>query len=323
MKGTVSVIIPVYHSSYLREALASVFSQTYRPWEIVLVDSSPESTLPQIQEYLGRIKYVYAEPRGVSAARNVGIKASTGDFVALLDADDLWTAGKLQVQVKAFQEFPQAGFSFSTVWNLVSGDDTHIPQEPFNPPALLEWIEKGQRGSCAIFGSVYDLLLKVNCVATSSLVIRRDIFEHIGFFDESFSNAEDYDFELRVSKHTPAVFVYEPMCRYRIHGSGLSGAWNERTRLFYETNIQVLHKHLREYPSKDLKAALARAYAGYGVSFLRSGVREHAADAAKKSLRFGVTVRALKVYGEARVPGPYATLSQIFRSFRKLAGAEN
>lgn len=316
MKGNVSVIIPVYHSSYVREALSSVFSQTHRPWETVLVDSSPESTLPQIQEYLGRIKYVSAEPRGVSAARNVGIKASTGDFIALLDADDLWAAAKLQVQVKAFQEFPQAGFSFSTVWNLVSGDDTHIPREPFNPPALVEWIEKGQRGSWAIFGSVYELLLRVNCIATSSLVIRRDIFEHVGFFDESFTNAEDYDFELRASKCAPAVFVCEPMCRYRIHGSGLSGAWNERTRLFYETNIQVLHKHLREYPSEVVKAALARAYAGYGLSFLRSGIRENAADAAKKSLRFGVTVPGLKVYGEAKVPGPYAVLSRIFGLLR-------
>lgn len=306
----VSVVIPAYNSRYLQEALRSVLAQTFPPLEIILVDSSPESTLASLSGQREQIAYYYQSPRGVSAARNLGVQKAQGKYIAFLDADDLWLPEKLQKQVDLLEGNPDIGFSFSTVWNLVEAGDGLIPREPFFPLALRRWMAGNLQREGAVSGSVYELLLEVNCIATSSLLIRHDVFDAIGFFDESLTHGEDYDFELRLARQFSALFITEPTSRYRVHNNGLSGGWSARSDLFYRTNLSVLEAHYRTHPSPALKKALAETCAGYALHCLKSGERGTAASYARRSLRLVPSLRALKCYAEAISPSAYKLLSR-------------
>jgi len=320
MIGDISVIIPAFNSSYLSKALASVYSQTLRPREILVVDSSPEITLPQIADCPERVSYFFQTPSGVSAARNFGIEKAKAKFVALLDADDIWLPKKLEKQLKLLENYPEVGFAFSTVWNLIDdAEQCAISTEPFYPDALRKWIAANNQHEGAVSGWVYALLLEVNCVATSSLVIRRDVFEKIGYFDESLKNAEDYEIELRLAKHYPALFISEPTSRYRVHETGLSGAWARRSVLFYRTNLSALEKHYRSFPSISVKKALAQTRASYALYLLSIGESKLAAHHSWRSLGLYPSVRALKYYAEANCPGGYRFLSSMLGNARRHA----
>jgi glycosyltransferase involved in cell wall biosynthesis len=320
MIGDISVIIPAFNSSYLSEALASVFSQTLPPREILIVDGSPEITLPQITDCHERVRYFSQSPNGVSAARNFGIEKAKGEFVALLDADDIWLPTKLETQLSLLQDNPEVGFAFSTVWNLI--DDTKpcaITKGPFYPEALCKWMADNNEHQGAVRGWVYDLLLEVNCVATSSLIIRRDVFEKTGYFDESLRNAEDYEMELRLAKKYPAFFISESTSRYRVHDSGLSGAWAFRSDLFHRTNLSALEKHYRLFPSLSAKKAIAQTCASYALHLLSIGEFQLAARHSWRSLGLYPSVRALKYYAEANCPGGYRFLSSMLGNAQRHA----
>lgn len=311
MNSSVSIVIPSYRSSYVADAVASAMEQSVEPYEIIVVDSSPESTLPSLNGCRDKITYYYQPPLGVSAARNFGIEKATGRYVALLDADDIWLPGKLEKQIDLLESNLAAGFSFSTVWNLVSTEQNAIPSEPFFPVMLREWMARNKQQKDAVSGWVYDLLLEVNCVATSSLVIRRDAFDEIGFFDESLKNAEDYELELRLAKQYPAVFISEPTSRYRVHDTGLSGAWSARSDLFYRTNINALEKHYQLFPSASVKRAIARTWASYALHLLFCGDPSSAAAYARRSFRLHPSLLALKLLAEASAPSAYRFVSSI------------
>jgi glycosyltransferase involved in cell wall biosynthesis len=278
-----------------------------------VVDGSPDSTLPLLENLTDKIKYFYQAPRGVSAARNHGIQQATGEYIALLDADDVWLAGKLEKQIAFLKQHPDVGFSFSTVWNLVDTDGMKIPGEPFFPPPLRRWMAANERlRGGAVKGSVYDLFLDVNCVATSSLVIRREVFDAIGCFDESLRNAEDYELELRLAKRSPAIFIEEPTSRYRVHDTGLSGAWLARSELFHRTNLAALEKHYSSFPTAAVRKAIAETCASYASYCLNSGQMKLAASLSRRSLWLHPTLPALKYCAEASAPAIYGWIAGLF-----------
>jgi glycosyltransferase involved in cell wall biosynthesis len=320
---SVSVVIPTFNSVFLREALASVLAQTVPPLEIIVVDSSPESTKKTLEDYQAEIRYLYEPPRGVSSARNTGMKVARGDYIAFLDADDLWFPEKLEVQMKAFEQFPEAAFSFSTVWNLTSSPNDRIPREPFNPVPLIDWVARWKGNNGVVFGRVYDLLLHVNCVATSSLIVRRRVIEEVGFFDEAFANAEDYDYELRLAKRYPAVFILAPTSRYRVIETGLSGGWESRPEIFFESNLRVLHKHVNHSFSVGVLRALSRTYANHAGWRLAKGERLEARGLALKSLAMMPSIHALKLYLESLSPALYARVADLYHRQRAKRLKEN
>ena len=309
--NSVSVIIPAYHSPYLGEAIESVFAQTRAALEIIVVDSSPDTTLKQMEKYGDRVKYFYQAPRGVSAARNLGIGEAGGDYIAFLDADDLWLAQKLELQLTALSEHSDAAFSFSTVWNLVQDNHQDVTQEPYNPIALARWAQSFGKSKLYVAGSVYDVLLQANCVATSSVVIRRDCLGETGLFDESFKTGEDYEFWLRLAKRYAAVFITQPTSRYRIHGGGLSGSWSDRALPFYEANLRVLQKHFALYPSPAVRRAISRTKAEFAAAHIRSAQSGAAKRLALESWRAWPNRTAAKVFLEASCPRIYSLASRM------------
>jgi glycosyltransferase involved in cell wall biosynthesis len=162
--NTVSVVIPAFNSAkYIGEAIQSVLEQTLVSFEVLVVDDgSTDDTAEVVQRY--PVQYFRQENAGPSAARNTGMTKAKGEFVAFLDSDDLWLPQKLAVQLEAFKRHPDAGFSFSTVWNFYAGKNAKVSTEPYAPAQLKGWLRaRTNDNSEEVFGSVYELLLRKNC----------------------------------------------------------------------------------------------------------------------------------------------------------------
>lgn len=209
----VSIIIPTYRRpELLVRALGSVVDQTYDTWEAIVVDDNDATsparpateTLMQRFATEPRIRYLRHEHnRGLPAARNTGIEAASGAFVAFLDDDDAWLSEKLEAQVAIMDRSDDVGLVF-TGRRVVDGDGQLI------------------RTASPIARSVkYDALLEENLIGTpSSVLVRRDVLVEAGGFDERFPSLEDWDFYLRVAPLAALAFVERPLTVYYQHGDG-------------------------------------------------------------------------------------------------------
>ncbi len=188
---TVSVIIPTYNRSKLvPRAVTSVLEQTFKETEILVVDDgSTDETAANLEPFSKTIRLLRHERnRGVSAARNTGIRASSAPLIAFLDSDDRWLPGKLDAQVRFFSDHPGA----------VACQTREI------------WIRGGRRVNPARrhikpSGDIFEASLERCLVSPSAVMVRRSLLEEVGLFDEDLPVCEDYDLWLRIS------------CRYPIH----------------------------------------------------------------------------------------------------------
>ena len=199
----VSVIIPTYnYGHFLRDCLESVLGQTVLPEEIVIVDDGSTDNTPEIvQPYLSnpRIKYIRIENSGVSAARNTAIKASSGDIIGILDADDKWRSDKLELQLPLF-----ASSKVGVVYSLC---------QPFNDNGPV----KEFRRIAPRRGRILDALLSDNVVPLSSAMVRRECFEKTGTFNESRKSCQDFDLWTRMSVDGVEFdYVDQPLMMYRV-----------------------------------------------------------------------------------------------------------
>ena len=181
----VSVIIPAYNcAAYLAEAIESVLAQTYRDFEIVVVDDGSTDNTPEVvAPYLSRINYIRQPNKGLPGARNTGIKASAGEFVALLDADDSWLPQKLDVQMPYFRD-PQVGIVYSD-FSVRYADGHSLPSYLAERPLASE-------------GFVVDNYIRSRFLFPSSMVLRRSSIEACGLFDEEMLAAEDIELFARI-----------------------------------------------------------------------------------------------------------------------------
>jgi len=218
------VIIPTRNrAAMLQEAIESVRAQTYRAWELIVIDDGSTDQTPQIVETLARdearIRLIRQAQHGVSAARNAGIRAARGRYVAFLDDDDLFLPEKLTVQIACLERQPSLGFVYSqTEWVNRQGES--LGRHPTTPVGDL----RGLLEECAI--------------PLQTVVCRRERLEQVGGFDESLSIGEDYDLWLRVARIASFQFIPGPLVRYRVHGANTC---NDNLRL-YEQRAVVLSK---------------------------------------------------------------------------------
>jgi glycosyltransferase involved in cell wall biosynthesis len=313
MTCDVSVIIPAFRSRFVGQAISSALQQSLLPREIILIDGSPECTREALAPFEGRLVYIEQSPNGVSAARNAGIEAATSEFVAFLDADDFWLLNKLELEINALRRFPQAGFSFSPVWNYCDQESKDIPTDPYIPKELSSWLHDHDEAAFGALGSVYSLLLAVNCVATSSVVVRRNALLQVGLFADCLNNGEDHELWLRLARQFPAVVFGRPTSRYRVHSAGLSGSWRDRSKLFYQYNSNVLERHRAQFPSWLARKAVAQNYAGHAYYLLCHGEPQDAWRMAERSLMTIPSLFALRTYFESRFPAGYAWFTRHLR----------
>lgn len=207
----VSVVIPTYnHRDTVAEAIESALAQEGVDLEIIVVnDGSPDDTPDVLKRYLGRIRYLEQENAGQAAARNRGIAEATGEFVALLDDDDQWPAGKLAWQVEALRKNPDAV--------LVYGEDVRVDTggHPLPPTP--------RKGYKRPSGEVYRDFLEGCWIASpGQTLIRRSAIDQIGGFDTGVWGSDDWDLYLRLAEIGRFIYEDRPALRYRIHGGNAS-----------------------------------------------------------------------------------------------------
>ena len=192
----VSVIIPTHNrAGCLREAVDSVLAQDFGDVELIVVDDGSTDSTPQLIEGYGQaIRALRQGNRGVSAARNAGIAASRGALIAFLDSDDLWLPGKLDRQVAFFNS--QADALICQTEEL--------------------WVRNGRRVNPGKRhrkrgGMIFEPSLDLCLVSPSAVMVRKELFQRVGFFDESLPACEDYDLWLRVSCRFPVHLIDSPL----------------------------------------------------------------------------------------------------------------
>lgn len=284
----VSIVIPTFNRKHwLRAAIESVFSQDYQNFEIVVVDDgSTDGTREDLKDLMARsdVKYIYQANTGrPAAARNRGIHEANGSVLVFLDSDDLLLPDSISRRLNVLLSQPQVGF-VCTNWQCFSGSiegdfkPSSVTVSRFVerlPAALIEI----RTDEVVVFGSpfVYELF-NSNFVNTSTVMLRKEVLDRVGSFNESFIIGEDYDLWLRIGLHTRIAFIEAPLGLLRTHDGHLTG--NEL--LNFEQDALVLRRFLRECPPipvmwrKRFKHRLAQFYRAGGAAFLRAADRRNA-----------------------------------------------
>jgi len=230
---TVSVIIPTYNNaSFLGEAVESVLSQTYKKIEILVVDDgSTDTTAQVIEKYKEQVRYLYKENGGVSSARNRGLEEARGEWVAFLDADDLWLPDKLQSQMEPMIQNDRVGIVTCGAM-MINEEDQMIDQ----------FMIPDYRNRENLLKSLY----KENVISGGSQVlVRKKCLERVGNFDESLKCGEDWDMWLRIAKISEIVFIERPLVKIRTRADSCSNS-SENLERNLRHECQVLKKNLPE-----------------------------------------------------------------------------
>jgi glycosyltransferase involved in cell wall biosynthesis len=255
---TVSVIIPAHdRRSLIGRAVRSVLAQTFREFEVIVVDdASGDGTPEQVRATFGdQVRLlVQAENRGVSAARNRGISAARGEWLAFLDSDDEWLPEKLERQLDALRASKLRACHTDEIW-IRRGVKV-------NPPARYR-----KRG-----GDLFFQALRVCCICPSSLVIRQALCAEVGLFDEHLPVCEDYEFFLRLTAGQPVAYVDEKLVvKYGGHADQLSRAFYamDRFRVYALDRLLDRRPELGEERREAARSALLEK-----ARIVRAGARK-------------------------------------------------
>jgi glycosyltransferase involved in cell wall biosynthesis len=201
---TVSVIIPTYNRARLvTKAIDSVLSQTYTDYEIIVVDDgSTDNTHLALESYISRINYIYQPNSGPSAARNTGIRASKGKWIAFLDSDDSWVPQKLFRQMELLTRVPVKVCLTNIFWNPKVTEEKK-EQEHFHEKKTIEQIFHQPLELLFLRPSMYNVL--------STILIDRDLLIKAGCFDERMKRGEDTRLLTRLAFETPFAYIDEPL----------------------------------------------------------------------------------------------------------------
>jgi glycosyltransferase involved in cell wall biosynthesis len=205
-----SVIIPAYNQArYLGEAIKSVLAQTFHDYEIVVVnDGSTDETEMVALRYDEKIRYVYQENQGLAGARNSGIRAAQGAWIALLDSDDCWLPEFLERMTARINEHPRAVVFYGAALCV---DERGVPLKQAVGYKPVENVR------------LYHALLRANFIIPSTVVVNKKVIEQAGCFDQSLRSCEDWDLWLQLLSEGKAFYgIPDVLVHYRIHGSSLS-----------------------------------------------------------------------------------------------------
>lgn len=206
---TVSVIVPAYNAeATILETLRSIQDQTFTDFELIVInDGSTDGTLALLEQVQDDRLRVFSYPNGgLPVARNRGIQRATGEFISFIDADDLWTVDKLERQLQALQQHPEAGVAYS--WTAFIDEHSRFlyAREPL-----------------AFSGNVYPQVLVDNFISNgSNILLRRQLVEAIGDFDPTLKSGEDWDFYIRLAAKTQFAVVPQYQILYRKSSSSMS-----------------------------------------------------------------------------------------------------
>jgi glycosyltransferase involved in cell wall biosynthesis len=309
---SVSVIIPSYNTAtFITETLDSVFAQTFKDYEVIVVnDGSPDTPRLEIvlEPYLSRIVYLKQENQGPAGARNTGIRHAQGIFLAFLDSDDMWLPNFLAEQMKIFRSDPSLDLVYA---------DTFFFRES---PLIGTFVTRRSSLKGAV---TFENILTVKCqVQTSCTVVRKAAVMDAGLFDERFCGAEDYDLWVRIAKHGGRMMRQNKVLGlYRVHSASLS-ANSERMIEEWLRVLRNFHQVLELTPKTQrlLDTTVRRAQAhlelAKGNRYLSSGQTDLARSSFERAQEFFQT-RKLSLVGiglkvAPRLVGPFVEIWRLF-----------
>lgn len=287
MDGTVSpkvsVIISAYNmAAYTAQAIESVLAQTFKDYELIVVDDgSTDNTRAVVNKYGEKVRYFYKKNGGVASARNYGLGLSRGQYIALLDCDDLWLPDKLAETMKGF--INNTGLVYTNGYFIDSlGMITGSYQAP------------------KISGPAINRLLVMNFILNPSVVIKKECFERLGLFNEALFFAADWDMWLRIAEKYELCHIPAPLSKYRIVRT-YKRLNPEKTKNDEIAVLADFFERNKSFSQKQMNIAKSRVYMEYAYN----------------SFRNRDIIVALKAWGRAFMLAPvFVLLKSIFYSIK-------
>ncbi len=305
MPALVSAIIPTYNRARdVRIAVATALAQTYRPIELIVVDDgSTDGTAEALRQEFGDRLRCLAKPNGgVSSARNAGLAAARGEYLALLDSDDEWLPTHVEAQVAFLESHPDFGMVLTDVMRM---DAERRDYELYRRREFLP-----------VDGHILPWVLRNPSLAPASAAFRRAVYEDVGGFDETLRTAEDLDFHLRVALRWKVGVVEQPLTRAMRGHDGLSASAN--TYRDYLAVVEgFVERHADQVRPRDRDAALLMAYARNARGLFHAGEAREALRCAARG-----TARVRSAQDAAVIWGLYVALVKgaVVRARRLLPG---
>lgn len=310
----VSVVIPAYNAmSYLPETLDSVLEQTFTDFEVLIIDDGSSDA---IQSWVAetvtdpRMKLISQTNQGLSAARNTGIANAQGQYIAFLDADDLWAPTKLEEQVRCLDENPTVGLVYNWI-ALIDADGKPT----------------GRIMGGDIEGNVLTEILQRNIIDCPSVLVRQECFEKVGVFDPTLRSVEDWDMWIRIAMHYSFAVTKKPLVCYRQHAGNMSKNWRVMEQAFHQViektfqslapELQHLKQNSYAYANRCLAwKALQSKDRDYKLAqqFQQQAIKSYPQlRYSSENLRLTIAIAALKWLGST----PYSKLLSFAYNLRR------
>jgi glycosyltransferase involved in cell wall biosynthesis len=277
----ITAIIPTFNSErYICNTVESVLTQTYPVHEVIVVDDgSTDATEQVLARYAGRIRYIRQTNAGPPVARNTGLAHATGDWVALLDSDDLWVRTKIERQMEYAGAHPACGLVYTDM-------------KTFDETGIIEESVKVSRNLTLSSGYIFPQMFAETLFQTSAVLIRKSCLDAVGGFDESLRMGDDYELFLRIARHFELGYVDAPLVLYRQHPTQGTRTWGKQLQQGVPWEFLVLKKIVDLYPqiieelgSHKVRQRLSRPYVGLAYTCFREGDHYNARQLMREALR--------------------------------------
>jgi glycosyltransferase involved in cell wall biosynthesis len=285
VKPQVSIVIPCYNGAkFVDKTLHAIFNTTFSGFEVILIDDgSTDDTKKVLREkgWLDRVRYVYQENRGISGARNAGIKIAQGKYISLLDHDDLPLPGKLERLVSYLEGHPEFKMVYTPciLERMDKGGKCHIQNlYSSNTP---RWLRKKYEGD--LFENLFYMRINL-----SSLLMCREAALSVGLFDEAFKVFEDLEFLLRFGAQYRIGCVKDPYTIQIIHFSNWSKISSElypKYAILAYNRYYPIMKQKSQRAKKIYREGVAAAYWGLAETLIKKGDKRDAKKYALEAIR--------------------------------------
>lgn len=286
--GAISVVIPCFNAvRYLPATLDSVLSQQDPGLEVIVVDDgSRDGSAEWVERAYPQVRLIRQANQGVAVARNRGVAEASQDWIAFIDADDIWLPGKLRAQRDLLEQNPSSRFCYA-------GWATWTSQDPAPSPELIQSVRSHPSSAAHATGPsgwIYPELLQGCCVWTSTVLAERRLLLDLGGFEAGVPVGEDYDLWLRAARVTPMVRVQQPLALYRLHPQSTTRSLPTRNYKAEVIERAVARWGLagpdgRRAPATDVRRTVARSWADFAGAQLLARQADAARRSARQSLR--------------------------------------
>jgi len=297
----ISIIIPTYNRAvYLSAAIDSVLCQTYKDFELIVVDDgSSDNTREIVQAYSDqRIRYLYKKNGGAASALNLGIKNSRGNFIARLDSDDIFLPKKLEIQVESLDVNPDIGLVYTQAYNIDSEGN------------ILRLYLKNHTCPQEALKVMRHFLFP----PSQSIMFRKSCIDKAGYFDENIPIAEDWDFCIRMARHYKFAYCDKPLVKIRRHSEMIT---SDKLKCA-QAILRVMQKHVETLSMGEEKSWLSPHYYNLGRIYLYEKDYKSARKNFFSALRYDAgSLKNLFFFGVTSLP------DSIIEKFRYIKGHFN